>query len=145
MKTIGLYLANAFGISWNAKKDKDGKVTEASVTYDFDREVMLSQIKLNGHTWESVGQDYALKKLERSVKGLKDDDDELIVTRDSSKKEVEAAMLSVAVEIRTPDVETISVAQFMIDNGDKLKALGIKEAQVRGFISMTMPHVVITD
>ncbi len=148
MKTIGLYMANTFGITWNAKKDKEGKVVVASVTHDIPQDVLLERVSLNGHTWEDVGKDYALRKLERAVKGVKEGEGDkavLVLTRDSSKKDVLAVLADISLEVRTPDVETISVAQFMEDNEDQLNALGIKEAQVRGFISLTMPNVVITD
>ena len=148
MKTIGLYMAKAVEIAFNAKKEKDtGKVLEKAVSWTFSTEALMARVKLNGHTLEDVGTDYLLKMVEKAVKSLKSEDGKSpLISKASTLEEVTTALEGVWLEVRTPEVETISASAKWEEDSAKYKALGIKDVgALKTFLIAFMDDVVVVD
>lgn len=148
-KTVGLYLSRAFAISWNAKKDKiTKKITEAAVTHEVTSEELMASVTLNGHTLEDIGRDFLCRMVEKNLKLQKEgegEDAELWVTRESSKKEVLKALKQMTLEVRTPEVETISVSEEWDAKEEQFKALGITKKTLGAALGLLNPSAIIVD
>ena len=139
-------MAKAVESAFNAKKE-DGKVTEKAVSWAFTSEALIARVKLNGHTLEDVGTDYLLKMVEKAVKGLKVGDTKVaLISKTSTMEEVTEALESVWLEVRTPEVETVSAGEKWEENGAEYKKLGIKDvAALKAFLTITLSDIVVVD